>query len=356
MLVALTVYQLFAVLLDALAYRVCRLRPTPLKLFVAIVVGGLALLVGAVLATPLAPIGPSMFVVLGLTASGLFVHGPLVLFGGWWLLRRDSPRWARVPLVAGIVLVVTAIDAFLVEPTWLEVTRHTIVSDELTRPIRVAVVADFQTDHLGAYERRVIRRLAAEAPDLILFPGDYIHEFDDERHRALRSELNALLVEAGLAPRFGIHAVRGNTERPGWETIFRGLDAETYDATRTVERGELAITGLSFHDTFDAACRVTDEPGFHIVVGHAPDFALGSIDADLLVAGHTHGGQVRLPWLGPVITLSQVPRAWAAGRTELAGGRTLVVSRGVGLERGGAPRLRFLCRPELTILELAPRD
>jgi predicted MPP superfamily phosphohydrolase len=54
------------------------------------------------------------------------------------------------------------------------------------------------------------------------------------------------------------------------------------------------------------------------------------------------------------MTLSQVPRAWAAGLTELKGGGTLIVSRGVGMERGDAPRLRFLCTPEIVVIDVVP--
>ena len=90
-------------------------------------------------------------------------------------------------------------------------------------------------------------------------------------------------------------------------------------------------------------------------MGHSPNFSLGEIQADLLIAGHTHGGQVRLPLLGPVMTLSAVPRAWASGVTEIKPGKTLIVSRGVGMERHNAPRLRFLCRPEIVIVELLPQ-
>ena len=93
---------------------------------------------------------------------------------------------------------------------------------------------------------------------------------------------------------------------------------------------------------------------FHIAMGHRPDFALGQIEADLLVAGHTHGGQVRLPWVGPLLTFSEVPRSWAAGLTDLPDGGRLLVSRGIGHERGHAPRLRFLCRPELVVIDLVP--
>jgi hypothetical protein len=102
------------------------------------------------------------------------------------------------------------------------------------------------------------------------------------------------------------------------------------------------------------AVDVPESDRFHLVLGHSPNFALGRVEADLLVAGHTHGGQVRLPLVGPLITLSAVPRSWAAGLTELPGGGQLLVSRGLGMERAGAPRLRFLCRPELVVIDLIP--
>jgi len=89
-------------------------------------------------------------------------------------------------------------------------------------------------------------------------------------------------------------------------------------------------------------------------MGHSPNFSLGEIDADLLLAGHTHGGQVQLPGIGPLLTLSLVPRSWASGLTEISPDQYLLVSRGIGLERGNAPQLRFNCRPELVILDLIP--
>jgi uncharacterized protein len=57
-----------------------------------------------------------------------------------------------------------------------------------------------------------------------------------------------------------------------------------------------------------------------------------------------------------MITHSRVPHTWAAGLTELSGGRKLLVSRGIGMERGYAPSMRFLCRPELVVIDLTPGD
>ena len=67
-----------------------------------------------------------------------------------------------------------------------------------------------------------------------------------------------------------------------------------------------------------------------------------------------HGGQVRLPFVGPLLTLARVPRSWTAGLTVLGPDKTFVVSRWIGMERVNAPQMRFLCLPEIVILDLAP--
>ena len=132
------------------------------------------------------------------------------------------------------------------------------------------------------------------------------------------------------------------------------MPSVTFDRTREIDAVIVHITGLGVDDSFDSTLRVPASDRFHIVLRHAPNFALGDVQADLLVAGHTHGGQVRLPWIGPIFTFSTIPRSWATGATRLSGGRWLVVSSGVGLERGSAPRLRFLCRPEIAVIHVEP--
>ena len=67
-----------------------------------------------------------------------------------------------------------AADAFLIEPEWLEVSHVEIPSAKLSRPCRIVVLADFQADRIGPYERRVIRSVAEAKPDVVLLAGDYL--------------------------------------------------------------------------------------------------------------------------------------------------------------------------------------
>lgn len=317
---------------------------------------------GAVAALVVLPLGGAGFVFHGemptfasmqLACWVLFLHAPLLGLGAA-VVRRHRRRLAACLVLASLALLGVAYDAFVVEPHALEVTRRVVRSSKVTRPVRIVVLADIQTDHVGAYEARVVARAMAERPDLVLLPGDYVQLANA---RAWDAQVDAFraMIRPLRAP-LGAYAVQGNVDPSGrWQALFLGTSIEPLDRTTRRTRGEVSITALSFADSFYEQLRLDRGPGFHVVFGHGPDFALGDVDADLLVAGHTHGGQVVLPFFGPPLTLSQVPRAWASGRTSLPGGRTLIVSRGIGMERGPAPPLRFLCRPELVVIDVLPR-
>lgn len=289
-----------------------------------------------------------------LLGYGLFLWWPLFLCASAWLLRGSQRKWPRTAAGVALVLWAVALDAYCVEPYWLQVTRYELPSDKLDKPLRLAVVADFQTDVFGDYQRRSLDRVLEAKPDAILLAGDYLQTRDPQLWNALRVEMNAYLRQIGFQAPLGVYAVGGNVDYPDWPLIFDDLPVTIFEQTGSVANERFAVTGLSVGFSFQRKLRVDAKEQFHVVLGHSPDYALGDVDADLLVAGHTHGGQVRLPWFGPLKTFSRVPRAWAAGLTPLPGGGILAVSRGVGMERLEAPRMRFFCRPELMILDVLP--
>jgi hypothetical protein len=203
----------------------------------------------------------------------------------------------------------------------------------------------------------------AEQPDLLLFAGDYIQQHDPEKFAPLCRQLGRVMRHVQPDAPLGAFAVKGNVDDPGWTSIFDDTPVRVMTSPDSVSLGDLWLTCLPVEQSYDTDLTVPRPDGaknaFHIVLGHVPDYALGSIDAELLIAGHTHGGQVRLPGIGPLVTLCAIPRAWAAGLTTLPSSadrdrRHLLVSRGVGLERRQAPRLRFLCRPEIVVIDLVP--
>jgi predicted MPP superfamily phosphohydrolase len=94
-----------------------------------------------------------------------------------------------------------------------------------------------------------------------------------------------------------------------------------------------------------------------IAVSHYPDPVLSltpGTTIDLILSGHTHGGQVALPRLGPLVTASDVPRVVAAGGLHVVDGHPIYVSTGVGLERGQAPQLRFGVPPSVALITIVP--
>lgn len=283
----------------------------------------------------------------------VFLHVPLQLIA-WGYHSRRQRRTVVAAAVLTLGLLAIAVDAFLIEPRALEVRTLTWATDRVKTPLRIVVMADIQTDHIGDYERGAFDTAIALKPDLVLMPGDFLQIYDETRPPEVakfREQLNR------LSPRLGTWAVRGNIDPLGSQVLFEGTPVRYLEHTQAVRiNDELWLLGLLLGDSFDPHFSwPNDEPGLRIVMGHAPDFALGTPAGDLMIAGHTHGGQVQLPVLGPLLTLSRVPNAWGGGGlTPLADGRALLVSRGIGMERGFAPRLRFLCRPEIVVIEVVP--
>jgi uncharacterized protein len=259
-----------------------------------------------------------------------------------------------------VLIAAIGIDAFFVEPHALQIDHVQIESTKLKHPMRIAVLTDLQTDHVSDYEKSALEKMLAEKPDIIVFPGDYVQSNGSrgpvvwERQKVL---LNQLFKSVKLSAPEGVFAVGGNCEDENWPNIFAGLPVKCFPKSGTIDCGDFVVTGLTLEDSFNPKYPFKHSDKFHIVVGHGPDYALGTTDADLLTAGHTHGGQVVLPFYGPPMTLCHAPREWAKGCVkEIHPGTTLILSRGVGMERHFAPRMRFLCKPQIIIADIVPKQ
>jgi predicted MPP superfamily phosphohydrolase len=252
--------------------------------------------------------------------------------------------------------------AFLVEPRWLQVTRTRIHLPTLPPTLvglRIALLTDL---HLGggtplSLIRRACRKAMAERPDLIALTGDFATD-DAGTFRAVMDVLSYL-----NAP-LGVYAVPGNHDyKMGIDKWHRQIEADPtiIDLTnramiRSVNGARLCIAGV---DSFSKGTPrleelpPPDQVDCTILLAHNPDQAehlQGAYDrVDLILSGHTHGGQVRLPWIGALRNSARHAELYVQGLRRRPWAQ-VYVSRGIGTVH--LP-VRFLCRPEVAILALA---
>jgi len=274
--------------------------------------------------------------------------------------RRFLKRSALACLGIGGTGLVAAVDALVVEPRWIGVERLDVPIRGLGAALdglRVVLMSD---THCGpwtrpSYVRKAVRLANEQEPDVVLLLGDYVHR---DRRR----------IAPGIAPfadlwaEHGVFAVLGNHDHwegaPATRQALADADIPEIDSssvTLDVGGSRLAIGGVDdlwtarqdLEATFDGV--PGDVP--RLLMSHNPDYAEAmpeGVRVDLMVSGHTHGGQVWLPLVGAPMVPSRHGQKYRAGLVQ--GPRCRVyISRGLGTI---TPPVRFLCRPELTVLTL----
>lgn len=290
--------------------------------------------------------------------------------GGLPAFRLTAP--ARVAAIGSLIMVPIGIDATWVEPFRLQLeTAQVPVNPKRSGKdvIRIGVLTDLQTNWVTDYERSAVDRLMAEKPDVILLPGD-VFQGSTEEFQATKFQLRQLLGR--LSAPGGVYLVLGDTDGTGGHLLSEILPHTNVrlilndvvrvaigDRRMTIGGVELRYAGRPAQEVVEKLEGDEGDDDIRMLLAHRPDVALGLQSGsriDLVVAGHTHGGQVVIPGFGPPMTLSSVPRNVAAGGLHEINGNPIYVSRGVGWERGHAPRIRFFCRPEISLLEVGLSD
>lgn len=266
-------------------------------------------------------------------------------------MSRGARIALRVAAALAIGTVLCLVDAFAIEPSWPKLVRVEAVLPGLRSPVTIALLADLHAKGIGTRERRVLAMLEHEKPDAILIAGDLAHGSGrpDDVTPFLRK----------LAAPLGTWVVPGNWDywRGGPDaglTAYRAAGARALRDEVAMLREDLSLAGLD--DTLagkpDPAAVLAEAPTGPalLVLMHEPGlFDRIAGGAPLALAGHTHGGQGRLPFYGP-ITLPPGSGPYVDGWYERDGSR-MYVSRGLGMSVVPA---RFYCRPEVTLLTLRP--
>ncbi len=292
--------------------------------------------------------------------------------GLYWILDRALHNWAAeaVPDTRSLDSTVIRLRKAHIPFLWLrnlgahndlydlEITRHRVAIDDLPAPFEGYRVAFLTDTHVASFMRRGFYRECVEQvrrhePDLVLLGGDFV---SFRRHIPLMAEV----LLAGLDARDGVWAVLGNHDY--WADADGVIAAMTAKGVRfiinrsvQIERGGATLDLVGIDELYRgrpdarAAFANADPARPCIALSHHPDIVprLRNHRIDLLVCGHTHGGQIRFPFFGAVIVPSKHEGRYAAG-FHLEQGVRMYVSRGLG----AVPPVRILCKPEVAIFDL----
>lgn len=285
-----------------------------------------------------------------------------------WLKENRTKDVLVVSILSIIIsLVCTSVRIYAthIEPNRLLLRKVVITTPKVDHPVRIVHISDIQSEKVGKHEKRAFALVESLKPDLILFTGDLLQP---HYPATIDSELpKTIELFKTLKPPMGIYGVYGDVDNR-----IRRLPPEKLGNLKMLELSDVALSegnthmrifGLPLktskgyeykivHEWFNKVSK--DE--FTIVLGHRPDYVLfvNDLPIDLCLAGHTHGGQIVIPFYGPVEILSKVPKSMASGFHKI--GKTQInVSAGVGNEHAAnLPAIRINCPPEITLIELLP--
>jgi predicted MPP superfamily phosphohydrolase len=278
------------------------------------------------------------------------------------VLKVRRKRMLLIVLVLfAVILGGILLDSVLIEPRWIRVNRYRFPVADLPKAFQGFTIVHLTDLHCSKYVsvgylRKVVRKVNALSPDVIVITGDFVRGSSDP---AYAEEVGNLLAD--LRASNGVFAVPGNHDYwSGIETVERAVSKAGIrfltNANVTIERSGEHLVLCGVDDlwegvvNFSDALKGTESASPRILLMHNPDSfeEAAQYPFDLILCGHTHGGQIVLPLIGPPLVPSRYGKLYAAGFFR-KNGRSMYVNRGVGLV---PPAVRFCCRPEIAVFAL----
>jgi len=261
-----------------------------------------------------------------------------------------------------IVTIIFYTYARLIEPSLLTVKYENIHSDLLNDKDNIKII-QFSDTHISEFFdmdnlKKTVDKINNENPHIVVFTGDLIDQYNKYENKDNIHEIGEALSEIN-AP-LGKYAIYGNHDYGGGaENAYRQIMADggfelLVNEKAKIDEHNINIIGMddSIFGTFDKEIIVSyiDEDCFNIILSHEPDVAEHFLEynADLFICGHSHGGQVNLPFINYTPPLAQ---KYVRGMYAVDNYRQTKIYVNVGLGTSKIP-MRFMAAPELTVFTL----
>jgi len=247
-----------------------------------------------------------------------------------------------------------------VEPGWLEVSSLSMILPRLHPAFDNYRIIQISDIHMETWMNRkrlseVVKMVNWLHADLVVITGDFVTDLFHRTPANLVESLRQINAREGVFAVLGNHDYWTNARSIRQVLAASGI-TELKNQVHTLRRGAAQLHIAGVDDYWENKARLREvldhlpPKGAAILLAHEPDYAVVSAQSgrfDLQLSGHTHGGQVILPWIGPIV-LPMYGRRFPVGLYQV-GDMQLYTNRGLGTAR---PQIRFNCRPEIAMITL----
>lgn len=289
--------------------------------------------------------------VISLLQIVFFIIAFSVIYWLYKLISKASPFWA---IVIAVMLVCILFYMYFIEPNILTLTRIDLKFQDypLDKTIKILQLSDLHYDDNGVIYKKTLRAIRKENPNIIVITGDFIGE---RRNRKVVKFCKQL-----VEPKRPIYAIMGN-----WDHKYPGGIKELKKVLSELGITVLVNSNVEIYPHFYIAG--TDDPyfgyanlkktfkgipqnTFTVLLTHIPDIVYDAIKykPNLILCGHTHGGQVKVPFVKAAYVPSKYGTRFLEGMFKVEG-VYMYVNRGIGESH---LHIRFLSPPEITIFTL----
>jgi uncharacterized protein len=274
--------------------------------------------------------------------------------------KRDTRKILYKPIsiiihILALFWIYFGIVGFFIEPYQVEVNTIPIYTDKLKNTsFRIVQISDLHCVKKMRAEKKVVELGNQIKPDIIVFTGDALSDKGGlELFRDTMAAINAPL---------GKFAITGNWDEHLWKPLHlfdnTGFKELVCGSDLITKNGEtIRIAGMDFYQKLEDCLDLKNSNAqlYTIFLFHRTDIVDygDNLPIDLFLCGHTHGGQVTIPFYGAITTFSRHGKKYVNGLYDM-GHFQMYVNRGIGMEGGPIPPVRFGAKPEITVFELQP--
>ncbi len=274
-------------------------------------------------------------------------------------MKKDTRKLPSKRIWILMIIALILIPFFLFQNKHLVITNYTYESDKLGTDLngyRIVQISDLHNATFGKNNRKLLDAIKSCSPDMIVITGDLV----DSNHTDVERAVSFVEQAVTIAP---VYYVTGNHEY--WLTstdrqqTLQGIlsagaiDLDNLSVSITREDSSFLLVGLDDHHLVDETLKrlLTNQDELSIVLAHEPQYLQEYADAgaDLVLSGHAHGGQFRLPFIGGLVAPDQgfLPE-YTSGEYTIAD-TDMIVSRGLG---NSIIPVRLFNYPEIVCVEL----